>query len=989
MPAQLLDDHYTPLTALIDVLNGIVRKNLDQEVSDQKGVLEAIHTNLISIAGRKPPLKEKMKEIERNIQFHTKNLEILDSNFSSISSESFLNKIIHEFNIEIDQYLKDAPEILRIAYTLESIKAKNEDTFKVRMSYAFENSFIKFQRIGRATANFFRRLFKKTKKSSGDGILKVHFKKVVQGFLLPEYISEIGEIAKETQRELIEHYMSLNNLEYAFIQNDYSFQGESFPKFEFNGIAARDAIPSGFFGEHRNEFEAHIQRTGMLLSMNLWHTMGSRLDFNKANEYLVKMNKSWQSTFFAFFEDWRFREQLFAYMQSVQSAHLNTASISSERVNKSLFPEVKKQLVYTTELMERLPDPDTSGMESVRKFFVSELYRLKKEKLSEEQKNSLLQATEDIPKILQKLENVVTEKLDIFPEKVGVVGHPKYITGIKSSEIYYFSPGEFIEYECLGNFSKKLALFRSDLEENLKLIINEFSEYNQILDFYLDSTISLTEKTGMTESEVISFFREGLQRLLKISNRIAEFMKVLQTEKLNEVSDMVKVYLQEVADLDDNDNIINIYARLIKSKALAESRTSRKKLVDYSKKTYSRASTSVSRKSRWIRTAYSDLKKRLWLDNTSKTISSDISNYLTNIQQRVYKLPVIYQHLFENSPLREFNLFLSREGEINKLDAAYNDWLKDNFAASLVTGENGSGKSSLLYYYSKTLKSNYLILSFLVSRFYYTEDDYYDFISELFKNPDLRSDEAIATYITSFKERRIIIIDGLERLFVRKVNGFGCLQKLLSLIVSTNHKVFWICSVSKYALDYLNKTIALSEYFDYNINIDSLDSKQIQDIVLKRNRLSGYEVTYLMGEPAGDKAKTKKMDQDELEEKFFAELNQFAHSNISLSLNYWLQSIHSIQDDCIEIGNFIAPDFGFLENISAEKAYTLLVIVIHGKITVEQHALIFSQKMERSFKVLTILKEDSILVKQGEYFILNGILFRHVVRVLKNRNLIH
>jgi len=701
------------------------------------------------------------------------------------------------------------------------------------------------------------------------------------------------------------------------------------------------------------------------------------------------MNRSWQSTFFAFFEDWRFHEQLFAYIHSAQITNLQVERIYSQRIKNSLLPVVEKQLKYSSELMERLPDPDLADLEAIRSFFVSELYRLKKEKITEEQKNSILNATEDIPRILRKLENELSEKLEIFPEKIGVVSRPKYITGIKSSEIYFFAPGEFIEFECLPRFSNRLAILRSELEEDLKSIIREFYEYDQIIDFYLDSTISLTEKARVTEPEVISFFREGLQRLLHISYKIEEFLKVLQTEKLTEVSDLVKMYLQDVTDLDDNDNIINIYARLIRSKALAESRTRRKNLALFSKKIYFRASESVSPHVKWIKTSFSDLKKKYWRDSTSKTISSDISNYLTDAQQRIYKLPLIYQRLYENSPIKEFNLFLSRDEEINKLNAAYNDWLKNNFAASLVTGENGSGKSSLLHYYSKTLKAKYQILTFQVSRFYFTEDDYYNLLSEIFKNPDLQSDEALAAYISSIKERRIVIIDGLERLFIRKVNGFGCLQKLLSLIVSTNHKVLWICSVSKYALAYLNKTTAISEYFDYTINIDSLNSKQIQDIVLKRNRLSGYEIKYLMGDGSGDKAKPKKMDQDELKDKFFAELNEFADSNISLSLNYWLQSVQSIQDDQIEIGNFVAPDFGFLENISPEKAYTLLVIVIHGKITVEQHALIFSQKMERSFKVLTILKEDSILVKQGDYFILNGILFRHVVRALKNRNLIH
>jgi len=412
-------------------------------------------------------------------------------------------------------------------------------------------------------------------------------------------------------------------------------------------------------------------------------------------------------------------------------------------------------------------------------------------------------------------------------------------------------------------------------------------------------------------------------------------------------------------------------------------------LKDFTGRVYTGGSTLVKNNTRWLQSSYSDLRRRLRLDSSAEPISSEISNYLTDIQHRIYKLPLIYQHLFENIPIRELNLFLSREDEINILNDAYADWLKDNFAASLVIGENGSGKSSLLYYYSKTLKSNHQILSFQISRFYFTEQDYYTLIGEIFGQDNLTGDQSINEFITSFKERRIVIIDGLERLFIRKVNGFACLQKLLSLIVSTNHQIFWICSVSKYASEYLNKTMALSEHFDYAIDIDSMNSKQIRDIVLKRNRLSGYQLNYQMGNAEDTGAKARKLNQNELEDKFFAELTQFAGSNISLSLNYWLQSIHSIQDDQVEIGDFNAPDFGFLENLSPEKAYTLLIVVMHGKISVEHHSLIFSQKTDRSYKVLTMLKEDSILVKQGEFYLLNGILFRHVVRVLKNRNLIH
>ena len=108
---------------------------------------------------------------------------------------------------------------------------------------------------------------------------------------------------------------------------------------------------------------------------------------------------------------------------------------------------------------------------------------------------------------MQKLDNEVSEKLEIFPEKVGIVGSPKYLSGIKASEIYYFSPSEFIGFECLPVLQNKLILQGNELKSELKVIINEFGEYDQIIDFYLDSTISLSEKPGVKESEVISFFQ--------------------------------------------------------------------------------------------------------------------------------------------------------------------------------------------------------------------------------------------------------------------------------------------------------------------------------------------------------------------------------------------------------------------------------------------------------------------------------------------------
>ena len=989
MTTQIPDEQFRALEARINEFNSLFVSSIDQEISNHSAILESLRLRQKSLAELKTPKQKKAEWSHLISSFHIQNLELLNQHFKTLSSETFLSEILEKFTSDIHALIENSPKTLSITYPRESFKAGKQDPFRVKVLLKFEWGYMSIKRLFRAVGKLFQRASRKRKKDIESRTLKVHYRKLLQGYFFPAYLAQLSQLIKESQHVLIRSYIAIFESEYGIIQKDYAPPSDEVPESGKNSEIETPALPTDLFEEHKKKLEVHLQRSGMLLAMNRMRSIGRKREFNKSLESLQRVNKIWQSTFFAFFEDWRFREQLFAYLQSVHSAHLKLDSIYSQRITNSLLPEVEKQRKYSSELLERLPDPDTSPMEAIRSFFVSELYKLKKSKLTEEQKAAILQTSKDIPKLMQKLVHEVKEMLEMFPAKVGVVSNPKYTSGVKSSEIFYFSPGEYIEYENLSEFRKGMDIQRSGLENALEKIVNEFGEYDQIIDFYLDSAISLTEKHGIEEKVVITFFREGVQRLSNITRRISELLNAQQNDRLAEIASLLKRFTDHVAALDDNSNILKIYAHLLRSKAIAESKNKRNKIIGFTKKEFARAATFVKTKSKWLQTSYSDLRKRLRLDTHAQPISSDISDYLNDIQQRIYKLPLIYQHLFDTIPVREFNLFLSREEEINSLNTAYNSWLKGNFAASLIIGENGSGKSSLLYYYSKTLKSKYGIRLFQVSEFYYTEEDYYKLLREIFKREELTDDQSVLDYISSIKERKIVIIDGLERLFLRKVHGFSCLQKLLSLIVSSDDQIFWICSSSKYAFNYLNKTIALSEHFDYTIHLDNLTSRQIRDIVLKRNRLSGYQVNYQMSESAGEKAKAKKLSQGELEDHFFTELNEFASSNISLSLNFWLQSIQSVEDDLVEIRDFNAPDFGFLENLSPVKAYTLLHVLMHGKISAEYHSLIFNQKVEKSKRILTILKEDSILIDQGEYLILNSILFRHVVRILKNRNLIH
>ena len=94
-------------------------------------------------------------------------------------------------------------------------------------------------------------------------------------------------------------------------------------------------------------------------------------------EYL---GRSWGITFYALFEDWRFREHLLAFIQEVRLLKLEVSSIFSARMRTRLYPELEKQNALTTRLLAELPDPEKANMEDLRSYLVKELYRMNKEK---------------------------------------------------------------------------------------------------------------------------------------------------------------------------------------------------------------------------------------------------------------------------------------------------------------------------------------------------------------------------------------------------------------------------------------------------------------------------------------------------------------------------------------------------------------------------------------------------------------------------------
>ncbi len=84
-----------------------------------------------------------------------------------------------------------------------------------------------------------------------------------------------------------------------------------------------------------------------------------------------------------------------------------------------------------------------------------------------------------------------------------------------------------------------------------------------------------------------------------------------------------------------------------------------------------------------------------------------------------------------------------------------------------------------------------------------------------------------------------------------------------------------------------------------------------------------------------------------------------------------------------------AIDFSFLTKLSDEKLFTLHAMLLHDGITIKDHSTVFQQALKKSKLIILPLLDDGIIVHKEGRFYINPLLFRQVVNLLKDKNIIH
>jgi hypothetical protein len=375
---------------------------------------------------------------------------------------------------------------------------------------------------------------------------------------------------------------------------------------------------------------------------------------------------------------------------------------------------------------------------------------------------------------------------------------------------------------------------------------------------------------------------------------------------------------------------------------------------------------------------------------------ADIASYLSETDQKVRELPYIYRRLFDFEELADQRFFVPVLEEVNSFKKGFERWQDPLDVSSVaVVGEKGSGKSTFLNIMVDKELGEANIVRLELQQTIWTEKELVSLLAEEmgYSNPKTAND--LIETIRQEQTHEVVIIESVQNCFVRNINGYEAIEKLCYLISETREQLFWVASSSLYGWRFLDNILQLSEYFSQVVRTDTLDASQIEEIIMNRHRSSGYSLHFEPGdEIRKERAYRKVMDQEDkaqtfLRERYFEKLTELAEGNASVAMIFWIRSIRDFDDTCFYIRPMEVTSVEMIEDLSPQVLFSLAAVVLHDTVSVEDLSMILNVTNEESRLLLNRLRSRGLLIRVDGLFTINHLMYRQIVRVLKERNIIH
>ncbi len=216
--------------------------------------------------------------------------------------------------------------------------------------------------------------------------------------------------------------------------------------------------------------------------------------------------------------------------------------------------------------------------------------------------------------------------------------------------------------------------------------------------------------------------------------------------------------------------------------------------------------------------------------------------------------------------------------------AHHDTWKTAHKQGSIVcVGEHGVGVSTLLERFAQAHDTSKLAMPHEAS----LEDVFTQIAEHIGMEKEVAAGH-VDTMVEAMRQEspRVIVLDDLDRLFVRTVGGYHTLTALCRLISRTDDVHFWAVGCSKQAWQFLQKVSELNQYFGAELNVESWSTDELRELLDRRSKAAELRITFQSLDSSGSNANVVKT-----EDGYFRYLKDFVRGNPAASLHYWRQSL--------------------------------------------------------------------------------------------------
>lgn len=320
---------------------------------------------------------------------------------------------------------------------------------------------------------------------------------------------------------------------------------------------------------------------------------------------------------------------------------------------------------------------------------------------------------------------------------------------------------------------------------------------------------------------------------------------------------------------------------------------------------------------------------------------------LLEAQLRARDLPPLYERLFRLVPVEDQRFLVGRETEMNGLGRAFSMWQSGRSVTVLVVGARGSGKTSLLNCAAKAVLGDTPLTRGQFCQRIRSSEQMSQFLTELFGLPP----GADLTHELN-QGRRVVIIEELERTFLRCMNGFEALRDFLRLVNDTSRSTLWILSLNQTSFRYLDALLGLGQSFSHRFNAMSVGQEHLTDAIVQRHALSGLRLQFAPPAPRGHGVYRLRRFfglEQSAEQVFFDLLFRQSEGLFRSAFELWLGRIERIEGSVVRMLQPVDPNYSRLEaELKPEDLFTLQAILQHGSLTAEEWAEVFGGAVEEA-----------------------------------------